>query len=120
MMKLTPQSAPEGDGLFNRRRLAFWGIAFSVYWVHVILLVHVFTIYKAQASDAVIITAFLAVPTSLAGLGFFKYLRAAENDDAFKTSTLNTSIPSDSSTTVIVKNSSSQEPIPQSTEPKSD
>lgn len=97
---IIPQTAPEGDPLFNRRRLAYFGLAFSIYWVHLILLVYVF----GPPPDAVSITAFLGVPATLAGLGFYKYLRAAENDDAVKNGSIGNIGSSNSSVTVTVDN----------------
>lgn len=83
MVSLIPYQAPEQDGLFNRRRLAYFGLIFTVYWSHLVLLVYVF----GPPPDAVSITAFLGVPSSIAGMGFYKYLKAAESDDASKTIT---------------------------------
>ena len=77
---LIPNQAPEDDTLFNRRRLAYFGLAFSIYWTHLILAVYIW----GPTPDAVCITAFLGVPATLAGLGFYKYLRAAETEDAIK------------------------------------
>lgn len=77
---LKPKASPIEDLLFNRRRLAFYGLGFSIYWVHLILLVYVI---KSEA-DAASIIAFLGVPSTIAGLGFYKYLRAAEVDDEHK------------------------------------
>lgn len=98
LQSIVPQTAPDDDPLFNRRRLAYFGLAFSIYWVHLILLVYVF----GPTPDAVCITAFLGVPATLAGLGFYKYLRAAENDDALKTGNSSNSVNINSPDTVIV------------------
>lgn len=97
---IVPQIAPDDDPLFNRRRLAYFGLAFSIYWVHLILIVYVW----GPPPDAVSITAFLSVPATLAGLGFYKYLRAAETDDAVKNGTIGNVGNSNSSVTVTVDN----------------
>lgn len=81
---IVPRQAPDGDHMYNRRLLAYWSIGFTVYWSHLILAVYVFALYKAQASDAAIISAFLAVPGTIAGMNVWKYLRAAEKDDELK------------------------------------
>lgn len=81
---MRPQPAPSDDLLYNRRVLAYYSIAFTVYWSHLILAVYVFALYKAQASDAAIIAAFLAVPGTIAGMNVWKYLIASEKDDELK------------------------------------
>lgn len=106
LKSIVPQTAPDDDPLFNRRRLAYFGLVFSIYWVHLILVVYVF----GPVPDAVCITAFLSVPATLAGLGFYKYLRAAENDDAIKNGNNSVTPVSNSTVTVTVDN---KQPNPQ-------
>jgi len=72
------------DKLFNRRLLAYYGLLFTVYWSHLILLVYVVLAFKHGQADAVIIAAFLGVPGTLAGIGFWKYLQASEKSDEVK------------------------------------
>lgn len=100
---LLPTQSPEGDQLYNRRKLAYMSIAFTVYWSHLILAVYVFALYKTQPSDAAIIAAFLAVPGTIAGMNVWKYLLASEKEDELKSITASRSSASnnsDTSTTV--------------------
>src|SRR5688572_10481722 len=119
LSKLIPQIAPDGDPLFNRRRLTYFGLAFSVYWVHLILIVYV---WGPQPADPIIVTAFLGVPATLAGLGFYKYLTAAEKDDAIKSgNNINTSeLASVVTVTVDNKQSGTDNQNSQTGEPKVD
>lgn len=80
-MKLTPRSAPEDDKMFNRRLLAYYGLIFTVYWAHLTLFMYILLLGAGREVDAATVIAFLGVPGSLAGLGFWKYLKAAEKDD---------------------------------------
>lgn len=71
-----PSHKPE-DKLFNRRLMAYAGLVFSLVWFQqVIILVFVGYFFEVQLSAAVVI-ALLGVPTTLAGLGFWQYLKAA-------------------------------------------
>lgn len=72
----------DDDRMFNRRLLAFYGLAFSVYWSHLILILWFFLMVIKREADATVVIAFIGVPGALAGLGFWKYLKAAEKDDA--------------------------------------
>ena len=103
---LLPSVAPDDDPMYNRRKLAYFGLGFSVYWVHLILVVYVF----GPTPDAICITAFLGVPASLAGLGFYKYLKAAEIDDEHKNGKVNSDNTSSPITvTTTVESGQSQE-----------
>ena len=80
LRKLIPFSKPD-DKLFNRRVLAYYGLIFSVYWVHLILAIFFILMMGEKQADATVIIAFLGVPGTLAGIGFWKYLKACEKDD---------------------------------------
>lgn len=80
-LKLIPV-AKSDDKMFNRRLLAYYGLVFSVYWSHLILVISTFLYIIGKPMDAALGVAFLGVPGTLAGLGFWKYLKAAEKDDA--------------------------------------
>ena len=82
-LHLMPKPGPEGDMLFNRRVLAYYGLIFSVYWNHIVLIAYVYLSVKGVGSDAALV-ALLGVPGTLAGLGFWKYLKAAEKEDEVK------------------------------------
>lgn len=71
----------EDDKMFNRRLLAYYGLVFSVYWSHLILVVSTILYIMGKPMDAALGVAFLSVPGTLAGLGFWKYLKAAEKED---------------------------------------
>lgn len=92
--KLVPKAAPCDDPLFNRRLLAYYGLIFSVYWNHLVLAAYVYLAKSGVGSDPALI-ALLGVPTTIAGLGFWKYLKAAEKDDDNKSQSNNDTSRSD-------------------------
>lgn len=105
--RLIPKAGPDNDHMYNRRILAYWSIGFTLYWSHLILAVYVFALYRAQASDAAIIAAFLAVPGTIAGMNVWKYLIAAEKDDELKNVRLNRNLSAftDNSNTTVASGS---------------
>lgn len=75
---------PEGkphDKLFNRRLMAYGGLIFSVIWSQEVLLIWAVLVAFGKSPDASVIIALLGVPGSIAGLGFWQYLKAAKKDD---------------------------------------
>lgn len=82
--KLLPRPGGCDDHLFNRRILAYYGLIFTVYWNHLVLGAYIWLALAGVGSDAALI-ALLGVPGTIAGLGFWKYLKAAEKEDEGKT-----------------------------------
>ena len=64
------------DHLYNRRLIAYLGLGFSIIWFSMVFWTDVFVSFELGK-----IVAYLGVPATIAGLGFWKYLRAAEKDD---------------------------------------
>ena len=77
---IIPSRDPD-DQLYNRRLITYFGLAYSAIWFQEILIVIVVAIYLKAPLDAAGIGALLGVPTTLAGLGFWKYLEAAKKKD---------------------------------------
>lgn len=75
-----PKAGPCDDSLFNRRLLAYYGLVFTVYWNHLVLFSYIYLAKSGVGSDPALI-ALLGVPSTIAGLGFWKYLKAAEKED---------------------------------------
>lgn len=78
--KIIPSRDPQ-DQLYNRRLISYFSLAYSALWFQEVLLVLIIGMYFKQPVDAAIIAALLGVPTSLAGLGFYNYLKACEEED---------------------------------------
>lgn len=66
------------DKLFNRRLMAYGGLIFSVVWF---VMVFATDAWKSETFEVAKIVAYLSVPASIAGLGFWQYLQAAKKDD---------------------------------------
>lgn len=66
------------DKLFNRRIMAYGGLIFSAFWVMQVFWVDVLL----HAMETAKVIAYLGVPPTLAGLGFWQYLKAAAKDDS--------------------------------------
>ena len=65
------------DHLYNRRLLSYAGLIFSALWF-----LQVFWVDALFGNfDAAKVIAYLGVPTTIAGLGFWQYLKACEKDD---------------------------------------
>lgn len=64
------------DPLFNRRLIAYAGLIFSVVWFAMVFWTDVFITFELGK-----VVAYLGVPATIAGLGFWKYLKAAEKGD---------------------------------------
>lgn len=77
MKKFIPRNKPS-DKLFNRRLLAYVGLVFSVFWF---LMVFLTDAWKSDTFEVAKIVAYLGVPASIAGLGFWQYLSAAKRSD---------------------------------------
>lgn len=80
LWKIIPSRDPE-DQLYNRRLMAYFSLAYCAIWFQQILLLIAFGLWLEVPLDAASITALLGVPTSLSGLGFWKYLEACRKDD---------------------------------------
>lgn len=77
MKNMLPKNKPD-DRLFNRRLMAYGGLLFSVFWF---LMVFLTDAWKSETFETAKIVAYLGVPASIAGLGFWQYLKAAKKDD---------------------------------------
>lgn len=99
LLVLLPKAAPDGDGLFNRRILAYYGLVFTVYWVHLVLAAYIYLAINGVGSDAALV-ALLGVPGTIAGIGFWKYLKASEKEDENKNNSRTTDISIDNVTVV--------------------
>lgn len=69
------------DNLFNRRCMAYGLLIFSVFWF---IMVFVTDAWKSETFEVAKIIAYLGVPTTIAGLGFWQYLKAAKHEDEKK------------------------------------
>ena len=74
-MKLIP-SNNSNDKLFNRRIFAYYGLIFSLVWFMMVFWVDVFVGFETGK-----VIAYLGVPATIAGLGFWEYLKAAQKSD---------------------------------------
>lgn len=72
---LIPTSKPD-DKLFNRRIFAYYGLLFSIGWFLMVFWTDVFVTF-----DVAKVVAYLGVPATIAGLGFWEYLKAAKRSD---------------------------------------
>ena len=77
LKKITPKENIK-DRLFNRRLMAYGGLLFSVFWF---LMVFITDAWKSETFEVAKIVAYLGVPATIAGLGFWQYLKAAKKDD---------------------------------------
>jgi len=80
---IIPSHKPE-DQLYNRRILTYLGLAYSAIWFQEVLIVLIVCAAIGAPIDGAIVAALLGVPTSLAGLGFWRYLEACKRDDLGK------------------------------------
>ena len=74
-MKLIP-SNNSNDKLFNRRIFAYYGLIFSLVWFMMVFWTDVFVGFETGK-----VIAYRGVPATIAGLGFWEYLRAAKKSD---------------------------------------
>ena len=77
-------SARAEDQLYNRRILSYYSMAFSAIWFQEVLIVIIISLALGQPLDGTVVASLLGVPTALAGLGFWKYLEAAKQQDKTK------------------------------------
>ena len=78
-MRLIPTNQPK-DKLFNRRIFAYYGLLFSIGWFLMVFWTDVFITFEVAK-----VVAYLGVPATIAGLGFWEYLRAAKRSDEKET-----------------------------------
>ena len=64
------------DHLYWRRLLTLFGLGFSLFWFFMVFWTDVFVTF-----DVAKVIAYLGVPATISGLGFYKYLKACEKDD---------------------------------------
>ncbi len=74
-------SRKKDDQLYNRRLISYFGLIYAAIWFQEILIVILIAIFLKSPIDAAVVAALLGVPTSLAGLGFYKYLQGCNMDD---------------------------------------
>lgn len=73
------------DKFYNRRLLTYLGIIFSVVWSIAILLIDIWFRYNdGEGFPTAKIIAYLGVPSTLAGLQYWRYAKACEKDDQQK------------------------------------
>ena len=75
LKKITPKEKPD-DKMFNRRIFAYYGLIFSVFWFMMVFWTDVFSGFETAK-----VVAYLGVPATIAGLGFWEYLKAAKRSD---------------------------------------
>lgn len=77
---MLPKRNPD-DQLYNRRLLTYIGLLYSAFWFLLVLGVTVVSVVVGNLIGAATVTALLSVPTTLAGLGFWRYLEACKHED---------------------------------------
>lgn len=78
--KIVPSKDP-GDQLYNRRLISYFALVYSAVWFQQVLIIIIVALVLDRTIDSAVIAALLGVPTSLAGLGVWKYLQACKRND---------------------------------------
>lgn len=81
--RIIPSRDPE-DQLYNRRLISYFSLLYSAVWFQEVLFLIMWSIYLKTPVEAEIVVALLGVPASLAGLGFWNYLKACKDQDKKK------------------------------------